>query len=274
MYIAELKGKLSSKVERSEDILTSNVFSFFKYSNRTIFLKELLYEIGLNISDEELMLAQFLFWPRYDDNTEPDLVIIAGNYYILIEAKYFSGFGEETDNKKSQLSREIEGGILESKILEKHFILVAITADYSFKSKKFDEIKMFQNIKFKWINWQLVAHILVNYLESHDERDPWYLISSDLYDLLEKKNLRAFASFNSIKCNYVEPISDRVFLKSETTKYRGKFIGFRKALENEKVVNFYNKKIFFSKNYFIGLLEKYCYNYDKIFFKGGKNNGS
>jgi len=39
MYLAEICGKLSSKVEGIEDILTSNVFSFFKYSKRTIFLK-------------------------------------------------------------------------------------------------------------------------------------------------------------------------------------------------------------------------------------------
>jgi hypothetical protein len=40
MYIAELKGKLSLTDERKEDILTSNVFSFFKYSTRKVFLKD------------------------------------------------------------------------------------------------------------------------------------------------------------------------------------------------------------------------------------------
>lgn len=38
MYMAELRGKLSEKAEKQEDILTSNVFSFFKYANRQIFL--------------------------------------------------------------------------------------------------------------------------------------------------------------------------------------------------------------------------------------------
>ncbi len=41
MYLAELHGKLLSKLEKREDILTSNVFSFFKYSNRNRYLMSL-----------------------------------------------------------------------------------------------------------------------------------------------------------------------------------------------------------------------------------------
>lgn len=273
MYIAELKGKLSSNIERSEDILTSNVFSFFKYSSRTIFLKELLFKIGFNLSDDDLISAQFLFWPRYDDNTEPDLVIIVGYYYILIEAKYFSGFGQETDNKKSQLLREVEGGILEAKVLKKQFVLVAITADYSYKSNKFIEVKTFPNIQFKWVNWQLVSNILANYLSEHDEQYSDYLISRDLYDLLEKKNLRTFISFNNLKYNPMSTISDKVFFKAETTKYRGAFIGFNKALQNQKIVAHSKNNVFFSKTYFNGLTKKNLYKADRIFFEGARKNG-
>ena len=110
MYLAELHGKLPSKIERMEDILTSNVFSFFKYSTREIFLRVYLNRLGLLISDREAREAQFLFWPRFEENTEPDLVIIVGDYYLLIEAKYVSEFGGETEKTKSQLIREIEGG--------------------------------------------------------------------------------------------------------------------------------------------------------------------
>jgi len=87
MYLAELHGKLSSSVERQEDILTSNVFSFFKYSNREIFLKEFLSRSGCHVTSEEANKAEFIFWPRFEENTEPDLVIIVGKYYLLIEAK-------------------------------------------------------------------------------------------------------------------------------------------------------------------------------------------
>ena len=132
MYLAELHGKLSSRVERMEDILTSNVFSFFKYSKRDIFLKGYLNTLGFNVSEKEANEAEFLFWPRYEENTEPDLVIIVGKYYFLIEAKYFSDFGGETEKTKSQLLREIEAGQLDANNYRKKFIFIAITADYFF----------------------------------------------------------------------------------------------------------------------------------------------
>ena len=69
MYIAELRGKLSSRVECSEDILTSNVFSFFKYANREIFLKRYLANLGFDITTEEAINAQFIFWPVFEDGT-------------------------------------------------------------------------------------------------------------------------------------------------------------------------------------------------------------
>jgi len=86
MYLAELRGKLSSRVERMEDVLTSNVFSFFKYSSRTIFLKRYLNDLGFKVSDQDAEKAEFRFWPVFEDGTEPDLIIIVGDYYLLIEA--------------------------------------------------------------------------------------------------------------------------------------------------------------------------------------------
>jgi hypothetical protein len=52
MYLAELKGKLPSKLAESEDMLTSNVFSFFKYSNRSRYLKRLMSLIPIEASDK------------------------------------------------------------------------------------------------------------------------------------------------------------------------------------------------------------------------------
>ncbi len=79
-----MKGKFSLSMRRSEDILTSNVFSFFKYADRTIFLYEYLQGLGFNsITVEAARDAEFIFWPSFEDGTEPDLVIIAGDYYLL-----------------------------------------------------------------------------------------------------------------------------------------------------------------------------------------------
>jgi len=69
MYIAELHGKLSQRIERMEDILTSNVFSFFKYSTPKIFLKGYLKKLGFDVSDQEATEAEFIFWPRFEENT-------------------------------------------------------------------------------------------------------------------------------------------------------------------------------------------------------------
>ena len=69
MYLAELHGKLSRENENKEDILTSNVFSFFKYANRKVFLFELMKILELNVSQLDLETAQFQFWPTFVDGT-------------------------------------------------------------------------------------------------------------------------------------------------------------------------------------------------------------
>jgi len=83
MYLAELHGKLSSNAERKEDILTSNVFSFFKYADRKVYLKQLITLLGIEANDNDLETADFVFWPNYDDHTQPDLVTVVGiiTYY-------------------------------------------------------------------------------------------------------------------------------------------------------------------------------------------------
>ena len=100
MVIAELHGKLSSKLQDMEDILTSNVFSFFKYTNRTIFLNGFLKKLGFVFAETELQTAEFRFWPSLDDHTEPDLVLLIGKKYIMVEAKYFASFQPETNREK------------------------------------------------------------------------------------------------------------------------------------------------------------------------------
>ena len=65
MIIAELKGKIPSNLDHKEDILTSNVFSFFKYSDRRLF-KEYLYQLGLEISLNDAENAEFKFWSSYE----------------------------------------------------------------------------------------------------------------------------------------------------------------------------------------------------------------
>jgi hypothetical protein len=183
-------------MERMEDVLTSNVFSFFKYATREVFLKGYLEVLGLDISSREAREAEFLFWPRFEENTEPDLVILVGDYYLLIEAKYFSEFAGETEKTKSQLIRELEGGKLEAKNYGKQFKLIAITADYYYKKEKFQIIPPDFLPHFKWTNWQSVSLFLENILESTRKiREQERSFASDLCQLLDKKNLRGFHEF-------------------------------------------------------------------------------
>ena len=275
MYLAELRGKLSSRVERMEDILTSNVFSFFKYSNRNIFLKNYLNELGFKVSKEEAEEAEFKFWPVFEDGTEPDLIIIVGKYYLLIEAKYFSEFSEGKEKIAPQLLREIKNGKLDAKNYNKEFKLIAITADYYFKEYKFKVILPDFQAHFKWTNWQLVSSFLDNILSSNPNvKGPERDFCLDLYNLLDKKHLRSFQSIT-----YNGPLLkdySSIFFNAKTAKLRGDFIGFIDSLSLAKGLKPVGKTVFFSstKRIFKSLskLEKLKQIKSPIFFKEDESN--
>ena len=154
MYTAELRGKLSRDQENKEDLLTSNVFSFLKYTPRDIFLYEYLNYLGIPVTKKDAYGAKFLFWPTYDNHTEPDVVIIVGEYYLLFEAKLYSGFGEETDLTADQLSRELDGGLAEAKNINKEFRLIAITADHIRPEDSFLALPGGYQNHLLWTSWQ------------------------------------------------------------------------------------------------------------------------
>jgi len=267
MYLAELKGKLPSDARNSEDILTSNVFSFLKYSKRTVFLRSLMDRLDIKVSDEDLNEAEFFFWPTFEDGTEPDLVIIIGNYYLLFEAKYYSDFGKETVTTEKQLIREVKGGLKKAKIESKDFIFIVITADYYYKPEKFEDIKVYKKC-FKWINWQTVAEILLKLIENNSIL-PNKLFASDLLKLLEMKKLRSFRSFNNLIFSKIDKFKKNIFLIPETTIHRGKFLGFCNVLERDSTIGRPRDNIFYIRKYFDSLLEIETNLRDIIFLKRG-----
>ena len=250
MYQAEIQGKLASEVARSEDLLTSNVFSFFKYADRETYLRALLGLIGLEVSEDDLDSAEFKFWPSYDDKTEPDVVLMVGDYYILFEAKYKSGFGRASGKRLSQLERELSGGLHEARAYGKAFVPVAITAH---SSRPFDA---FANIpgefadRLKWINWQSIASLLLGVLERAGSAAPDFDFAADLYALLEKKMLRGFLNFDRLEDAYTFQAGDYIFFSPESATFRGDFIGFRKALSTVVAPDFMGTRIFFRRRYF------------------------
>jgi hypothetical protein len=248
MYLAEIHGKLSRENENKEDILTSNVFSFFKYTDRSIFLYRFLDSLGLDLSIQDAIDAEFSFWPTFDDHTEPDLVIIVGNYYLLVEAKYLSGFGEETENTKHQLVREIQGGMYESIGLDKSFRIIAVTADYCKPPDIDKEIPPEFHRYFQWINWQKIAFFINQTLESSPALSAeMRLLADDLYRLLLKKNLRQFEGVKALMdSKMLSHPFEQVFFEASTASYRGDFIGFLHAFESDLLLKRPPSRIFFA----------------------------
>ena len=249
MYLAELHGKLSPKTERMEDLLTSNVFSFFKYSDREVFLKEYLRMLGFSVSSKEAREAEFIFWPRYEQNTEPDLVIRVGKYYILIEAKYFSDFDEGNNDIKAQLIREIECGSLDAKTNDKEFKIIAITADHYCKKEKFKVIPRDFVPHFNWTNWQTVTFFLEDVLEKETELPVEQLsFAWDLHDLLDRKNLRGFRGCDCFaNMHALAGRVGQIFFEAGTAIFRGSFIGFANSLSYSERMHPINKTIFWHK---------------------------
>jgi hypothetical protein len=237
MYLAELRGKLSPRIEASEDILTSNVFSFFKYDSRDVFLKEYLKILGFDISEREARGAKFLFWPRlYEDYTEPDLVMIVGNYYLLVEAKYFSDFAEGTQKTKAQLIREVNNGINDAKNYGKVFSLIAITADSYEKEERLSTLPIDLRDCCVWTNWQTVAEFLYKIIQSNpaiEQEESEF--ATDLYNLLDKKHLRNFQGLGVLDKDIIYyKTLPYIFFDAKTAKFRGDFIGFNESLWQDK----------------------------------------
>lgn len=239
MYLAELHGKLSRDNENKEDILTSNVFSFLKYADRKIFLYEFIKQLGLEISEADAANAEFEFWPTFEDKTEPDLVLIIGKYYLLFEAKYYSGFGQETYDKKHQIVREIEGGKYAAQNLKKEFKIIAVTAHYSERSEIRKDVPTDYLDDLILTNWQTIAFMIYQQVEGNKSITPENkLFANDLYELLVRKKLRNFEGtkvLSTIPKALSEKV-DTVFFEAKTASYRGSFFGFGNALPDRKLI--------------------------------------
>ena len=265
MIIAELQGKIPSKLEDKEDILTSHVFSFLKYSNRQL-LKDYLSLLELDVTLEEARNAEFNFWISYDDKTEPDLVLTCGKYYILFEAKLYSDFSPETLKYDAQIVREIKMGKLAAENEDKDFVYVAITAEYYKVKTKYSDYER-NDFVFKWTNWQAFTSFIENKLIDneivHDKE-----FASDLYSLLVKKRLRSYKGISKIKPQGNFDCSRSVFYDLNSLKFKGEFTGFEETLHNFRQIQPYTK---FYRNTFFSNIPKFDnYLNDKIFYNGSK----
>ena len=226
MYWAELKGKVPGRVAKSEDTLTSNVFSFLKYADREMFLGPFLERLDVVVPKQDLSEAEFLFWPVYPDRTEPDVVIVVGDYYLLFEAKYGSGFGEATDGRASQLKREHTQGSAEAKNLGKQFRMFALTEHYARPERVLAGRAVASNQYFRWINWQSITVLLLEALDAGGLRPEVESFAGDLCALLDKRRLRPFRSLSQVAFDGLETVPPDLFFPARNATHRGHFIGF------------------------------------------------
>lgn len=266
MIQAALRGKIPSKLEESEDILTSNVFSFFKYASRGVYLAGFLRGLGISAKPAEIEGAEFRFWPRYDDHTEPDLVLLVGDYYLLFEAKHLSSFGEATPERKGQIHRELEGGENEATSLGKNFRYIAITSHYNKPIQLFQDVPADRHQVLTWTNWQFVAKFLLEILE-RETSPPDISFATDLYNLLDKKKLRSFLSFDRLVSS-VAPPQQTLFFSAKTARFRGAFIGFTSALENSIHLSPVPRRLFYQRYFFHKLPNYTVHSSFKSIFRG------
>jgi len=250
MYLAEIHGKLSRENENKEDILTSNVFSFFKYSDRKTFFHPLLQLLGLVVDPEEAKNAVFTFWPSFEDGTEPDLVICAGKYYLLIEAKYHSGFGQKTKEHEHQLIREVKSGADAAATDGLIFIIVTVTSDHFPRPEDFKEYPKEFRDNLRWINWQTIALLIYQIIQGHPQiSNETLLFAEDLYDLFLKKDLRNFEGVQVLETiPLIKPPEGAIFLQTSISRYTRNFTGFTQVpMINQKMKPLLsNEPIFYS----------------------------
>jgi hypothetical protein len=247
MVLAEIHGKLSKDNENMEDILTSNVFSFFKYADRGAFFYPLLRLLGLDVSVQDCKQAEFRFWPTYPNHTQPALVILVGRYYLQVDDKYPAGVGKEAAKLKRQLVREITGGQAEAHSLDREFKILFVTSDPYRTPGIFDGIPEDLAKQVKWINWQRIAFLISKILDIASNL-PWEtrLFASDLYELLLKKKLRNYEGINAIPNIHLSTYQ-QIFFNAKTARYRGDFIGFIQALEANRLMTEWHTKIFYDQ---------------------------
>jgi hypothetical protein len=270
LYLAELHGKLSSRAEGQEDVLTSNVFSFFKYADRKRFLWPFLKEtLGLSVSERDAEKAIFHFWPRFEDGTEPDLVLIVGDYYLLFEAKLYADFAPETKTIKAQLDRELEAGQKEAQTYKKSFKLIALTRDHFYRPEKFAHIP---DDCFRWLSWQKVAFFISECLQANDLSGHEKLFANDLYRLLDRRRLRDFQGWLELaRVELPRGLETSVFFNAKTASYRGAFIGFRESLSVEGPIYELKTPLFLTRTFFRTMPTGLEHEASQIFLRKGQS---
>jgi hypothetical protein len=144
--------------------------------------------------------------------------------------------------------REVKGGRLEAKNLEKSFRLVVVSSHYYLSPELTGELPDDIGDDFIWINWQRIASIIYRILENSPTITPeTQLFANDFYNLLVRKNLRQFEGINVLRGYHdLTHWSSSLFFDKTLSLFRGHFIGFQNALTLGSAIDPNPKQVFFS----------------------------
>lgn len=228
MLLAQLHRKVPSDFEGMEDILTSSVFGLLKYLPDRVARTLLAKFAAIPLSQGSIELE---LWPRHPTppgfrspalptedeeeparrgDTEPDAIITAGDWLVLMEAKYRSPLGEDYD----QLGREFAVGYRLAQDEGYLFRLLVVTGQtLRPRPAGIDLVTGVQNAltaasaglgdaaqemiaavpdSLRWTNWQRLYGIL---LAAHNNQDhPHHIrqLLGDVCQLLELRGLKPY----------------------------------------------------------------------------------
>lgn len=249
MFVAEMKGKIPTKLQSSEDLLTSSVIGTFQYLSSPLYIQSVL-SSSTNLLFDKLSFKQpiktcsFEFWPRLSQS-EPDVLVHLvdendDEYLICIEAKFWSSKSSEEDTdtdvdlrqagQRDQLAREIEDlfttkchklmNVTKEK-LKKTFLVYLSNQTYMPVNDMKDSIRFVRNVDFSqnqlyWLSWKEIFHCLNQFTSFQTKQDE--LLLGDLKKLLVKKGLNGFTGFQNC-FKEVKPFEIQYYpLQKSTTK--------------------------------------------------------
>ncbi|MCG6146595.1 hypothetical protein [Leptospira bandrabouensis] len=208
--IAEIKGKItatgSNLSQRSEDNFTGNFFGHLKYVCIESGLKPILnivkFREKVNFNEILLKNPNYIFWKKYNEYGEIDLIIETENAVIGIEVKYLSGISSDDDSidikaNQNQLNKY-------SKLLDLHFkekikilILFAPNAIGLPIYQKILKLNLCQEVNVGFISWENIFNLLENITDKSNSKFENEILS----DLLEYLKIKGFDKFKKFESN-------------------------------------------------------------------------
>ena len=228
MLLAQLHRKVPSEFEGMEDVLTSSVFALLKYLPSRLACKLLAEFADIPLQPGALELE---LWPRYSTppgfpkpvgdaerdeetairgDTEPDVVIRAGEWLVLIEAKYRSALDDSYD----QLGREFAVGYQLAKGEDRRFGMVVVTAhtlpptpvdvDLATGVRRVlaaasvglgdaaEEMVAAVSASLQWTSWQRVYRTLREARRNWEVSESEHRLLEDVCQLLELRGLKPY----------------------------------------------------------------------------------